>query len=148
MFRLQKTLRRLWRDRRFAAVVVICLAVGIGGNVTIFSVCEALLLRPLPAVRDPDSLATLVPRKMRVPGLTAEVRSSLSIDELQLLRQRSRSFSSLAAAQTLPLSLSTGDLAIRGLAQLASHVSAKSRTFSRDGRLLVGKDARSERKLA
>ena len=120
MSSLQRTLRGLWRNRRLTMVVVLCLAIGIGTNVTIFSVCEALLLRPLPGTSRSDRLVTLIPRKVRVPGLSAEVRSSLSIDDLRRLQQGSRAFSFLAAAQTLPLSLAAGDLASRVSGQLVS----------------------------
>ncbi len=45
---LRVTLRTLKRQPSFAAVVVITLALGIGGSTAIFSVVNAVLLRDLP----------------------------------------------------------------------------------------------------
>ena len=49
---LRYTFRTLRRDRSFAAVCVVILALAIGANVAVFSVVNTLLLRPLPF---PDS---------------------------------------------------------------------------------------------
>jgi predicted permease len=50
--------RGLMRDRGFAAMVVLSLAVGIGANTAIFSLVNGVLLRP-PAYRQPDQLMTI-----------------------------------------------------------------------------------------
>jgi predicted permease len=55
---LRHSLRLLWRRPAFTAVVVLTLAVGIGATLAIFSVIDAVLLRPLP-YRDPSRLAML-----------------------------------------------------------------------------------------
>ena len=45
---VRHALRALRRDRRFTAVAAFVLALGIGGNTTVFSVVNALLLNPFP----------------------------------------------------------------------------------------------------
>lgn len=52
---LRYTIRTLRRDRGFAIVAVLILALGIGANVAVFSVVDTILLRPLP-FQNPERL--------------------------------------------------------------------------------------------
>ena len=52
------SLRVLRKNRGFAAVIISC-ALGIGANITIFSLVNSLLLRPLPGVTDADRLVAV-----------------------------------------------------------------------------------------
>ena len=50
--------RVLWKDRGFAATVILTLAVCIGANAAIFAIINGVLLRPLP-IPDADRIVTL-----------------------------------------------------------------------------------------
>jgi predicted permease len=63
---LRHAARALARTPLFLAVAVLSLAIGIGANLVIFSVVNAILLRPLP-VREPDALVRLGRVTGRVP---------------------------------------------------------------------------------
>jgi putative ABC transport system permease protein len=64
---LRYGLRMLARNRSFAAVAIITLALGIGANTTIFSVVNTVLLRPLP-FKDPARLVWATERFHFNPG--------------------------------------------------------------------------------
>jgi predicted permease len=85
-------LRSMRRSPGFTAVAVLTLALGIGANTAVFSVVNAVLLRPLP-YQDPSRLVWLH------DGMTphdAEGWPACMTDFL-LWRERTRSFSQLAA---------------------------------------------------
>jgi putative ABC transport system permease protein len=91
---LRYALRTLVRWPGFTAVVVLTLALGIGANAAIFSVVNAVLLRPLPYA-DPDRLVVVLGTP--TDGDSAKVGASSSYPDFADFRARSRSFSQLAA---------------------------------------------------
>lgn len=67
-YHLRHAVRLLWRDKTLTAAVVFTLALGFGANAAVFSVVEAVLLRPLP-YPESDRLLVLGHRDSR-SGLT------------------------------------------------------------------------------
>jgi predicted permease len=84
---LRYTFRTLRRDRTFAVVAVLILALGIGANVVIFSVVNTILLRPLP-FRDPDKLLWIAPAASTT-GWSSVTYSADAFDEF---KERNRSY--------------------------------------------------------
>src|SRR5450432_4209304 len=80
------------RTPAFAAVTVLTLTIGIGANTAIFSVANALLLRPLPYPQ-PDRLV-LLSAEQKANG---EKQGPLSYPRFTLVQERSRSFTGVAA---------------------------------------------------
>ncbi len=78
----------------FTAVAVITLALGIGANSAIFSVVNAVLLRPLP-FKDPDRLMVVWERREN----SGRANLPLSGHEYAAFKERTPSFESLALIQ-------------------------------------------------
>jgi hypothetical protein len=95
---LRLALRSLLKSPGFALITVLTLALGIGANTAIFSVVNAVLLRPLP-FREPDRL--IVVRETYGGGAVGTVSGPNFVD----WRDRSRSFESLTASRGTSLAL-------------------------------------------
>jgi putative ABC transport system permease protein len=92
--------RGLWRSPGFTAITVATLALGIGANTAIFSVVNAVLLRPL-AYRDPAQLVALR-GVVEVRGLN-DVRNSAP--EYQDFRSEIPALTEVAAAWPISINL-------------------------------------------
>jgi putative ABC transport system permease protein len=97
-------LRMLAKNPGFTAVAVLTLALGIGPNATIFTVLNAVLIRPLP-YQDPQRLVLI---KEKLPELTSDPLNVPASDIGDFQRQN-KSFSTVAGFQPLHMELSGGD---------------------------------------
>src|SRR6185436_5232021 len=99
--------RLLARSPVFAIVAILSLGIGIGANVSMFSVVDALLLKKL-SVPDPDSLVYVV-------SIEQDVRSSeLAFERLERLRDKAPApFSRLAATWHIERANLSVDAALR-----------------------------------
>jgi len=114
---VKQAVRILAKDPAFTIVAILTLALGIGANTAIFTIANALLLRPLPFPH-PERLAVIE----GLPADRQDVGGTLSYPFFSYLRDRQQSFSAVAACTFENFSL-TG----RGDAEqiLSARVSAK-----------------------
>jgi predicted permease len=87
---VRNALRSLRFDRSAAAFSIAIVGLGIGASVTVFSICQALLLRPLP-FEDPNRLVWIA-------NGTSENLSAQTVQVINLVefREQSRSFEGVA----------------------------------------------------
>src|SRR5262245_48664015 len=95
-------IRSALRNPGLTAVVVISLALGVGANTTIFTLINAVFLRPLP-VREPDRHAQVY---TVMPKSTAY--QSLSLANYRDFRDNVPEFSGLAAIQGIGANMTGG----------------------------------------
>ena len=101
-------LRLLAKNKRFTAVAVLSLAIGIGATTAIFSVTNALLLRPLP-YRDAERLVILWNRS---PGLNV-AQDWFSPGQYLDIKAETQSFEQVAATIDSSFNLTTEGRAFR-----------------------------------
>lgn len=101
---LRFAVRVLLKSPGFAVVAVLCLAIGIGANTTIFSVVNAVLLRPFPFA-DPDRIVAV----HEVQPKNDVDRGGLSYLDYRDLREQSTSFSQTAAYAGRSITFSGSD---------------------------------------
>ena len=85
---LRFTFRTLGRDRGFTVIAVVILGLGIGANITVFSVVNTILLRPLP-LRNPQELVRIL-TKDPTGGESSMTYSADATEEFQRLNQSFR----------------------------------------------------------
>lgn len=109
-------MQTLWQDLRYGArmlmkkpgftlIAVLTLALGIGATTAIFSVVNAVLLRPLPYA-EPEQLVAVGGTDARKPG----VKESSSYPDFFDWRTRNQSFEAIAAYHSTTLTLTGTDV--------------------------------------
>ena len=88
---IRYALRVLRKSPAFTLVAVVTLTLGIGANVVVFGVLNAVLLRPL-EVRDPENLYQLRPQ----PWTSFKLMTT-SYPAFEDFRRRNSTFSDMAA---------------------------------------------------
>jgi predicted permease len=110
---LRYAARGLVKSPAFTAAAVATLALGIGANTAIFSVVDAVMIRPLPGVREPGRLLWITNR--------LEGRSRpLSYPDFVDHRERSDAFAGLMAFDRRAVHVATGGEAERVEAEIVS----------------------------
>jgi predicted permease len=97
---LRYAARTLAREPGFTALAILALALGIGATTAIFTVVDAVLLRPLP-YKDPDRLVVT----LLGPTASGPVSPADYLD----FKREAQSFSRLSAAQAGGVTLTEGD---------------------------------------
>jgi len=92
MHDLRYTLRTLRKDSGFAAFAILIIALGIGASSTVFSVLDALLVKPLPFT-DPGRLVWIANRTKMDGDLSG---ATLQVGRFLDFRQRNTSFADVA----------------------------------------------------
>src|SRR5262249_57839571 len=93
-------LRTGLKHKGVTGLAVLCLAVGIGLNTMMFSVTDAILIRPLPYA-SPDGIVQLETTQQR----NGVLHGGLSWLDLQDWRDQAKSFSAVAAMQTRSMTI-------------------------------------------
>ena len=101
-------LRPLQKAPGFSLLVVLILALGIAANISIFTLVNAALLRPLP-YRDASGLVSVT----TIDRSGSDTNGCLSYPHFQLLAERAHAFSSIAAYTNETFSVSTGGAAVQ-----------------------------------
>ena len=106
---VRHAVRSLRRSPGFAAVALLALAVGIGGNTAVFSVVDATRVQAIP-YNDPERLVNLIGNVDRGPvdrlRQAIERRGASYPDFLDWRAQATRSFEDLAAVDSQMMTLS------------------------------------------
>src|SRR5262245_14819365 len=97
---IRYALRLLHKSPGFTAIAVATLALGIGANTAVFSVVDAVMLRPLPYVA-PDRLVSLWEMNEQRPGSRSTVAPANLVDYVR----DTRSFEGLAGVDAISKSL-------------------------------------------
>src|SRR5262245_3155206 len=102
---IRYALRSLRNNVGFTVTAVLSIALGIGANAGIFSLADALLLRPLPVSR-PSEVVSLNSQTMNQNALLRFGSGALSYRDFLDFRDKNQSFASLVAFELVPAGFS------------------------------------------
>src|SRR5687767_12291718 len=97
-------LRLLARDKAFALVAILTLALGIGANTAAFSWMQNVIVRSVPGVADPSELVVITPQHA-----SGSITDTMSYLDLKHLSARKEIFNGIAGSQFTPASLEIGE---------------------------------------
>src|SRR5690242_1417601 len=101
---LRYALRQLLKSPGFATIVILTLGLGIGANTALFSVVDAVLLRPF-SFKDPQQLVAIHDEH---PGVNLK-DAGLSVQEADDLQNRSGVFEQLSSVWPFDVNITGGD---------------------------------------
>jgi|SRR5579864_578302 len=101
---LRFALRQMLKSPGFAVVVILTLGLGIGANTALFSVVDAVLLRPLP-YKNPQELVAI---HDELPGVNLH-DAGMSVQEADDLQNRSGVFTDVSAVWPFDLNITGGE---------------------------------------
>jgi predicted permease len=143
-------MQTLWQDLRYGArvllkvpgftlIAVMTLALGIGANTTIFSFVNALILRPVTGISEPERLVEIGRTSLNNPFDT------LAYPDYIDYRDQNRTLAGIAVHNSLAYHLSTGQEAerVKGALVSGNYFDVLGVRAAR-GRLLTPADAQSE----
>ena len=143
-FDLRHSLRALLKSPVFSAVTVLTLALGIGANSAIFSLVNAVLLRPI-GYQDPDRLMMIheVIPESKVPRFGVSPADYLDLDQIQ------RSFTDLGVYRTRAVELSgTGNPETVSVAETSAALFPVLGVGAAEGRTFLEAEDQSEQSVA
>ena len=108
-------LRMLIRSPGFSFLAVLCLTLGIGGNVAVYSWIEGILLRPYPGVVNQESLVVVAGTARGTPG-----HDAVSWPDFLDLEKRCTLFEAFIAEKITGTTLAIGDRAERVAGSMVS----------------------------
>src|SRR5262245_7436265 len=131
--------RFLARSPGFALAAILSLGLGIGGNTAIFSLLNALLLRPMP-VAEPERITAIY-----TSDFSSTTYGSSSYPDFLDFRQRGGAVSEIAAYRPTPVSMSIdGEMDIAFIEAVSGNYFSMLGVGAARGRLLVEADDRLE----
>ena len=112
---MKYAVRSLLRQPVFTLTAVATLAIGIGLNVALFGIFNAMLLRPLP-VHEPGRLVAILSASTQPEG----PRGNLTYADFQVLRERRDVLSDAFAYSPVPLGITAAGQALRANGQVVT----------------------------